>query len=169
MTGTVHVLRLSALELGPLPGAVPSARLHARSVIREWGYPELAGDGELVVSELVANAVRASVPGWTPVGLRLTAGGGRVLVEVQDRSPERPRPRLAQYPDEGGRGLRVVAGVSRRWGYYFADGWKTVWAELGAGAAGPGPEREDDDTGRERHPDRDEDAGQAMAGPGAEG
>ncbi|HEX6990052.1 MAG TPA: hypothetical protein VF282_11350, partial [Bacillota bacterium] len=48
------------LELGALAGAVPSARLHARLVLAEWGLAALSDDTELLVSELVTNGVRAS-------------------------------------------------------------------------------------------------------------
>ncbi len=50
----------SYLELGALPTAVPCARLHARHVLREWGLNGLAPDSELLVSELVTNAVKAT-------------------------------------------------------------------------------------------------------------
>ncbi len=65
----------TSLPLGALPGATPCARLHARAVLAEWGFDDLAEAAELIVSELVTNAVRAStgpgglrswqtVPGW---------------------------------------------------------------------------------------------------------
>jgi hypothetical protein len=64
----------SFLELGPLPSAVPCARLHARQVVWEWGLVRLSEDIELIVSELVTNAVRASeglMPGVPHVRLWL--------------------------------------------------------------------------------------------------
>jgi hypothetical protein len=60
------------LELGALPSAVPCARLHARLVIQEWGLATLADHVELLVSELMTNAVHAS---W---GIR--AGAFRAFV-----------------------------------------------------------------------------------------
>jgi hypothetical protein len=48
----------SYLELGALPTAVPCARLHARHLLWEWGLNGLAADAELLVSELVTNAVK---------------------------------------------------------------------------------------------------------------
>lgn len=48
--------RSDSLELGPLNGSVPSARLHVRAILEEWGYEELRESAETVVSELVANA-----------------------------------------------------------------------------------------------------------------
>lgn len=50
----------SYLELGALPSAVPSARLHARFVVAEWGLATIADTVELIVSELVTNGVKAS-------------------------------------------------------------------------------------------------------------
>lgn len=65
----------SSLELGPLPTAVPCARLHCRNVLAEWQLSELADDAEVIVSELMANALNASqrLPGLNPVALRLNA------------------------------------------------------------------------------------------------
>ena len=50
----------SYLDLGVLPGAVPCARLHARQMLWEWGLTSLSEDVELLVSDLVTNAVRVS-------------------------------------------------------------------------------------------------------------
>jgi anti-sigma regulatory factor (Ser/Thr protein kinase) len=131
------VLRLSALDLAPLDTAVPSARLHARHVAREWGMASLAADCELVVAELVTNAIQAArrLPGATaslPVRLRLTGRPLGVQVEVWDGSddmPEHGRDRLGDEP--GGWGLVLVDALAARWGTYrTAGGGKCVWAEL---------------------------------------
>src|SRR6266567_5818044 len=50
----------TSLELGALPGAVPCARLHTRQVLWEWGFAALVETIELIVSELVTNAIQAS-------------------------------------------------------------------------------------------------------------
>src|SRR5262249_58411803 len=50
----------TSLVLGALPSVVACARLHARNVMCEWDLPSVADSVELVVSELVTNAVRAS-------------------------------------------------------------------------------------------------------------
>jgi hypothetical protein len=74
------------LELGAQPGAVPSARLHARAIVYEWKLAPLADTVELLVAELVTNAVRASASirglGYPPVCLRLSSDGQYVLIEV---------------------------------------------------------------------------------------
>jgi anti-sigma regulatory factor (Ser/Thr protein kinase) len=127
------VRRTSFLEFAPLPGAVPCARLHAISMLHEWGLRDLADDAALVISELMTNAVTASaaLPGHPPVLLYLIAGEGALRVEVHDCSPLEPVPRDADAGAEHGRGLAVVAALSTRCGSEYAgDGGKTVWAEL---------------------------------------
>jgi hypothetical protein len=79
------------LELGALAGAVPSARLHARLVLLEWGLAALSESLELVVSELVTNGVRASrAMGRDAVRMWLVSDLGRVVVFVWDASPQPP-------------------------------------------------------------------------------
>lgn len=130
----------SSLELGALPTAVPCARLHARHLLREWGLNDLASSGELLVSELVTNAVQATAGHAThaPVRLRLSGDGARVLIEVWDADPRPPAPRdlgedgLPDLEEEGGRGLFLVATLSTRWGWYPVQdpAGKVVWCEL---------------------------------------
>ncbi len=138
----------SQLEFGPLPGAIPSARLHARLVVREWGLARLADPVELIVSELVTNALRASPGGGgypligvpQPIGLRLGSDQRQVLVEAWDGSPAPPAMGPTSEESETGRGLLMVQAMSRRWGYYYpAVGTlppaavKVVWALIGPG------------------------------------
>jgi len=145
----------SQLELGPLPGAVPCARLHARLVLWEWGLTSLSDPVELIVSELATNALRASAGGADagdgyppegrpqPIGLRLGSDQQQVLVEVWDGSPAPPVAGLVSSGGETGRGLLMVQAMSRRWGYYFPAAGalsptavKVVWALVDPGAAG---------------------------------
>ena len=129
-TGTWR--RRTYLELGALRGAVPCARLHARNVLWEWGLSDLDEAVELVVSELVTNAIQASaglgreVPGYDEdsqglpcVWLWLASDGRQLVVEVGDSSPRAPMQAQTEHDVEGGRGLLLVGTVSRRWGYYF--------------------------------------------------
>jgi anti-sigma regulatory factor (Ser/Thr protein kinase) len=131
------VLRLSALDLAPLDSAVPSARLHARHVAREWGQAELAEDCELIVAELVTNAIQACtrLPGVIipPVRLRLTGRPNGIQVEVWDGLDDPPTPGRDRPADEpGGWGLVLVDALAARWGTYgTAGGGKCVWAILG--------------------------------------
>lgn len=90
------------LELGALPTAVPCARLHARYVLQEWNLAELADTVELIVSELVTNAVWASadltsstyagqwIPGVPPVRFWLASDGEHVVVQVWDANDQVP-------------------------------------------------------------------------------
>ena len=132
---------VSTLEFAALPSAVPCARLHARAILREWHLAEVADTIELVVSELVTNAVVASErasgqttyqrrAGLPAVVLRLSVQHGRVLVEVWDVAPVAPTRRAAHSDDERGRGLLLVEALSTRWGWYEPEGrsGKVVWA-----------------------------------------
>ena len=109
------------LELGALRGAVPCARLHARHVLWEWGLSDLDEPVELVVSELVTNAIQASVglssemPGYEEeslglpcVWLWLASDGRQLVVEVGDGSPRAPALAETEQDVEGGRGLLLV-------------------------------------------------------------
>ncbi|HUZ55598.1 MAG TPA: ATP-binding protein [Streptosporangiaceae bacterium] len=119
--------------LGPVETAPACARDHARQVLWDWQIGHLASDAALLVTELMTTAVNASRRDGTPVCLRLLADSGQLIIEVWDRSPDRPELRRAGDWDEDGRGLRVVGSVARRWGWHYADGWKVVWCELLAG------------------------------------
>jgi anti-sigma regulatory factor (Ser/Thr protein kinase) len=132
------VLRMSALDLAPLDTAVPSARLHARHVVREWGLADLAADCELIVAELVTNAIDACarLPAVTvppPVRLRLTGRPHGVQIEVWDACDDLPDPHRDRPADEpGGWGLTIVTALSSRWGTYRTEGGgKCVWAVTG--------------------------------------
>jgi anti-sigma regulatory factor (Ser/Thr protein kinase) len=125
----------NAILLGALEGAVPSARVHVRQLLWEWGRAELGEDGGVVVSELVTNAVVASAglrPTVAPVLVWLGSDTRCVLVAVADVSPQPPM-RLDPGPDvERGRGLALVEAFSSRWGWHrttVAGLMKVVWAE----------------------------------------
>jgi anti-sigma regulatory factor (Ser/Thr protein kinase) len=121
------------LELGALPSAVPCGRLHARHLLREWDLAQLAEQAELVVSELLTNAVKASrrLDPPAPVRLWLLPDGAGVRILVWDASPQEPAPRAMTADDaDGGRGLLLVEAVSDRWGWYPSAGMpgKVTWA-----------------------------------------
>ncbi|KNB53941.1 SpoIIE family protein phosphatase [Streptomyces caatingaensis] len=112
-------------ELPPHPSSVADARKRVLGQLEEWGLEDLAFTTELVVSELVTNAIRHAEP---PVRLRLIRNGA-LICEVSDGSSTSPRMRRARAFDEGGRGLLLVAQLCRRWGTRFTAGGKTIWAE----------------------------------------
>jgi anti-sigma regulatory factor (Ser/Thr protein kinase) len=132
----------TSLPLGALPGATPCARLHARVVLTEWGLDDLAEAAELIVSELVTNAVRASTgpdgrprydgTGMPVVVLRMASDRIRLVIEVWDGIPGAPAAARPGPHDESGRGLMLVAAQCDRWSWQTVPGWpgKVVWAEL---------------------------------------
>jgi anti-sigma regulatory factor (Ser/Thr protein kinase) len=125
--------RMSILELAPLPGAIPCARLHAVHVLHEWGLRHVAEDAALVVSELITNAADASIvlPERPPIALRLLANEKSLIIEAWDHSPLDLEPKDAGDDDECGRGLIVVAALSARWHWERTErGHKVVSAEL---------------------------------------
>jgi anti-sigma regulatory factor (Ser/Thr protein kinase) len=138
----------SHLELAALPAAVRDARHHTRRVLAGWDLRALGESAELVVSELVTNAIRACracQAAWAhrQVQLRLASDRARVLIEVQDCSPQLPVPAGATDDDESRRGLCLVEAMSVAWDWYPdpASGGKVVWALLPAPADGSPPAR----------------------------
>ncbi|MFJ3728216.1 SpoIIE family protein phosphatase [Streptomyces sp. NPDC090045] len=112
-------------ELEPDLSLVAHARELVVDRLADWELDELGFVTELVVSELVTNAIRYA---GGPVGLRLIRD--RVLVcEVSDPSSTQPRLRRARETDEGGRGLFLVAQLTDRWGCRFTSRGKTIWTE----------------------------------------
>ncbi|MFG2673564.1 SpoIIE family protein phosphatase [Streptomyces sp. NPDC048445] len=108
------------------PVAVSAARAAVAAKVSEWGLKDLDFVVELIVSELITNAVRYA---GGPIGLRLIHDD--VLVcEVSDPSNTQPGLRRASSIDEGGRGLFLVAQLSSRWGSRYRQSGKTIWAEL---------------------------------------
>ena len=113
-------------ELEAEPTVVSRARSDVSRQLAAWGLEELEFTAELVVSELVTNAIRYGRP---PLRLRLIHDR-TLLCEVTDDSSTTPHLRRARTYDEGGRGLLLVAQLARHWGTRHARHGKTVWAEL---------------------------------------
>ncbi|MFF4922255.1 MULTISPECIES: SpoIIE family protein phosphatase [unclassified Kitasatospora] len=107
------------------PTAVSRARRLVRATLVEWGVEELTDTAELLVSELVTNAIRYAS---APIGVRLTLGE-TLLVEISDPLPDPPRERHAAEADEGGRGLELVHRLALRWGARAEGIGKVVWFE----------------------------------------
>jgi hypothetical protein len=132
----------SQVELRALPASARSARLHTTSILRQWRLGGLADTAELLVSEIVTNAVRASTPvvrqrrgtGQAPraqlLRLRLTSDSRSVLIQVWDSDHHGPVRKDAGPDAEAGRGLLLIEALSAQWGWYAPDGpgGKIVWA-----------------------------------------
>lgn len=130
----------SYLALGALPSAVPCARLHTKHVLWEWGLTLISESAELIVSEIVTNAVQATTTRVIPMPIRLWLLGDhhRVQIAIWDAEPRVPQPKLVladgmpDWSDDGGRGLFLVDSLSQQWGWYATPEWggKVVWAEV---------------------------------------
>jgi serine phosphatase RsbU (regulator of sigma subunit) len=112
--------------LEPEDAAPGKARRHARKALSRWGLEDLTDSVELLVSEVVTNAVRYAE---RPVTLRLLRTDV-LRCEVGDDVPQLPRLRQARATDEGGRGLYLVNKMARRWGATRLSTGKVVWFEL---------------------------------------
>jgi serine phosphatase RsbU (regulator of sigma subunit)/anti-sigma regulatory factor (Ser/Thr protein kinase) len=124
-----HILtsdRFTSWEVPADPRAVHEVRGKAARQLTAWGLERLAFTIELIVSELVTNAIRHASG---PIGLRLIRDRS-LICEVSDTSNTAPHMRRSHVTDEGGRGLFLVAQVAQRWGTRYTATGKTVWAEL---------------------------------------
>jgi GAF domain-containing protein len=124
-TRALHADQVAAWSLPSDPSIVADARAQTTRQLTAWGLEEAAFVTELVVSELVTNAIRY---GAVPIGLRLIRD--RTLIcEVSDASNTAPHLRRARTYDEGGRGLHMVAQLTQGWGTRQTPLGKTIWAE----------------------------------------
>jgi PAS domain S-box-containing protein len=120
--GPSHV---ASWDLPADPAFVADARRHAADQLLTWGLQEAAATTELIVSELVTNAIRHASG---PIQLRLIRNAA-LICEVSDASSTSPHPRRARDLDEGGRGLFLVGQLTERWGTRHTLTGKTIWAE----------------------------------------
>ncbi|MFF8476904.1 SpoIIE family protein phosphatase [Streptomyces sp. NPDC015414] len=117
--------RVATWDVPSDPAAVAAFRQAATERLTDWGLEEIAFVTELVVSELVTNAIRYGEP---PVQLRLIRDGA-LICEVSDGSSTSPHLRRAHAYDEGGRGLLLVSQLTQRWGSRQTTSGKTIWAQ----------------------------------------
>ncbi len=126
----VHALaenQVATWDIPSDPGGDSRARGLACDRLAEWGVDESAAFVvELVVSELVTDAIKY---GGVPVRLRLIRERG-LIVEVSDGDHTSPYLRRAATEDEGGRGLFLVAQLTRCWGTRYTLTGKTIWTEV---------------------------------------
>ncbi|MEU6093723.1 amino acid permease [Streptomyces sp. NPDC047079] len=112
-------------ELAPDPAAVGVIRTTVGKQLDEWGLEDLVFTTELVLSELVTNAIRY-VGG--PIQVRLIRDRS-LICEVSDTGHSAPNLHHAASDDEGGRGLFIIAQTTHRWGTRYTPTGKTIWAE----------------------------------------
>ena len=124
-TRALHASQTASWTLPATFEAAGQARKLATTQLKDWGIEALSDSTELVVSELVTNALRYTDG---PIGLRLICD--RTLTcEVTDDSNTAPRLRRARDDDEGGRGLFITEQLTQRWGARPNRQGKTIWAE----------------------------------------
>lgn len=129
---------VSGCWLRPSPTAASQARSFTRHTLTSWGMAELADDAELVMTELLANAVRHAWPaceesgaGPAALGLWLLAEADGCMCVVTDPSTAVPVVRQPGPAGEDGRGLHVVHALSDHWGWNtLSERGKAVWAIL---------------------------------------
>ncbi|WP_406481578.1 SpoIIE family protein phosphatase [Streptomyces sp. NBC_01615] len=117
--------RIAEWQVPSDPVAVGEVRASVTRQLAEWGLDEMAFTTELILSELVTNAIRY---GSGPIRVRMLRD--RTLIcEVFDGSSTSPHLRYAATTDEGGRGLFLVAQLAERWGTRYIPAGKVIWAE----------------------------------------
>lgn len=117
--------RVVSWELPADPALVAEARAFTDRRLLSWGLEPLSFATELIVSELVTNAIRHACG---PIALRLIYAES-LICEVSDGSLSAPHLRRARTNEEGGRGLFLVAQLGSRWGTRYGRAGKTVWVE----------------------------------------
>ncbi|MDX3228013.1 SpoIIE family protein phosphatase [Streptomyces sp. ME19-01-6] len=124
-TRTLDAGNVATRDVPATPATVAEARRWATRQLAAWGLEEAIFTTELVVSELVTNAIRHAS---SPIQLRLIHDTG-LICEVSDTSSTAPHMRRARTFDEGGRGLLLVAQLTQRWGTRQTSHGKVIWAE----------------------------------------
>ncbi|MCO5992414.1 ATP-binding protein [Actinoallomurus rhizosphaericola] len=127
--------------IAALPTAAGRARAYTRWALRSWRLDQTIETAELLVSELVTNAVKATGTVTCPIRsdrrdgepsiyLCLSTFAESLLIEVWDTSDDPPHRRTASDDDENGRGLLLVQALAKDWGYEsLHSGGKIVWCE----------------------------------------
>jgi hypothetical protein len=132
---------VTSRPLSPVPEEARTARQFVRELLNCWGLGYLSDDAELIIAELVVNAVRhglrtapqavTSASAASALRLCLLRRVGEVMLAVTDPSNEAPTPRAPSWTGESGRGLQIVGALSYVWGWSPLEGrGKAVWAVL---------------------------------------
>ncbi|MFI6978626.1 SpoIIE family protein phosphatase [Embleya sp. NPDC050154] len=124
-TRTLDGARVAEWEVPSDPAAVAGMREVVSAKLEEWGLGDQLFGTELILSELITNAIRY---GSEPIRVRLLRDRS-LICEVADGSSTAPHLRYAATMDEGGRGLFLVAQIAARWGTRYIPEGKIIWAE----------------------------------------
>ncbi|MFE0381937.1 SpoIIE family protein phosphatase [Streptomyces inhibens] len=128
LVARTHLLppdRIATWEIPSEPAAVAAARANITEQVARWGLEEAVFSTELIVSELITNAILYASG---PIRVRLLYD--RTLIcEVSDTGSTAPHLRYAAVEDEGGRGLFLVAQLAQHWGTRYTPEGKIIWAE----------------------------------------
>ncbi|MGW0562296.1 SpoIIE family protein phosphatase [Streptomyces sp. NPDC003016] len=145
LVARTHLLdpaRVADWDVPPDPAAVAPVRAACGRQLETWGLGEIGFTTELMLSELITNAIRY---GSEPIHVRLMYERG-LICEVSDGSSTAPHLRRAATTDEGGRGLFLVSQFAGRWGTRYTPTGKVMWTEQSlADSRQPEPEPDLDD------------------------
>lgn len=128
-----ETVRTAIFRLAPVPESAGRARRAARTMLTDWRLERLVEDVDLVVSELVTNALLHSggVDGAPdPIRFELDLRGRTLTCRVVDSSPLPPRPEEAAETAESGRGLILVEALASAWDWEDLPDGKSVWASF---------------------------------------
>ncbi|MFH9870166.1 SpoIIE family protein phosphatase [Streptomyces lydicus] len=145
LVARTHLLgpsRVAEWEVSSDPAAVAPVRAACLRTLESWGLEALEFTTELILSELITNAIRY---GAQPIRVRLLHDRA-LICEVSDGTSASPHLRRAATTDEGGRGLFLVAQFAQRWGTRYTPGGKVIWTEQSLDEHRPGrrPDAADD-------------------------
>lgn len=119
--------RTVRMHFGPTFSSPSTARVFIERTARGWGFGDVAEVAELLVSEVVTNAIEHGRSGGVVTITALPTG---IRVEVSDRSTNRPQVLNPGVDEPTGRGLGIVSELARRWGVDLHRHGKSVWFEL---------------------------------------
>ncbi|WP_214318599.1 ATP-binding protein [Nonomuraea sediminis] len=122
--------------LSSVSASVPAARIWVRQMLARWKLTQLTEPAELLVSELITNAIKHAKTGGAPITLVLSHVSGTLRLEVHDPDQNgRPIPQQPAADEEVGRGLWIVGTFADRWDVEITEVGKAVWFELDTAGA----------------------------------
>ncbi|MEU6221940.1 PAS domain S-box protein [Streptomyces sp. NPDC047022] len=120
-------LATATTDLPATPESVPRGRDFLDNTLGSWGCAKSVDDARLLLSEILTNAVQHA---QGPISVHACRTDTDLTVEISDRSPHLPQPRVAAEDEESGRGLLLVRALADGWGVRPTDDGKTTWFSL---------------------------------------